>query len=84
MKLSAVPATRDYPHRDVKPVIKRLAATYGAERLMYGGGFGSKATPQSYRAAREHVRACIDFLGDKEQAQVLGGTAARLFYGFRS
>jgi predicted TIM-barrel fold metal-dependent hydrolase len=79
MKLSALPSTREYPHRDVKPIVKQLADAYGADRLLYGGGFGSKATAESYRAAREEVRACLEHLSAAEQAQVLGGTAAKLF-----
>ena len=79
MKLSAIPSPRDYPHRDVGPVIRRLADAYGADRLIYGGGFGAEATPASYRAARERTRSYVAHLSAADQAKVLGGTAARLF-----
>jgi predicted TIM-barrel fold metal-dependent hydrolase len=79
MKLSAIPTQRDYPHRDISPVIKELAAAYGADRLMYGGGFGAKATPASYCATRERTRSYIAHLSEADQIKVLGGTAARLF-----
>ncbi len=79
MKLSAIPASRDYPHRDVAPVIKQLAEAYGADRLIYGGGFGADATPKSYREARERARSFVAHLSEADQAKVLGGTAARLF-----
>jgi predicted TIM-barrel fold metal-dependent hydrolase len=79
MKLSAIPASRDYPHRDVGPIIRQLADAYGADRLIYGGGFGADATPESYRAARERVGSYLAHLSSADRAKVLGGTAARLF-----
>lgn len=79
MKLSALPTSRDYPHREVGPVVKQLADAYGADRLIYGGGFGADATPASYRAARERVRGYLAHLSTADQAKVLGGNAARLF-----
>jgi predicted TIM-barrel fold metal-dependent hydrolase len=79
MKLAAIPSERDYPHRPIAPVVKRLADAYGADRLIYGGGFGAGATPESYRAARERVRGFLAHLSAEDQAKVLGGNAARLF-----
>jgi predicted TIM-barrel fold metal-dependent hydrolase len=79
MKLSAIPAKETYPHRDIAPVIRQLAEAYGAERMIYGGGFSDKATPESYRAERERARSYIAHLSAADQAKVLGGTAARLF-----
>lgn len=79
MKLSAVPDRRNYPHRDPRPEIKKLTAAFGAERLMYGGGFGEKATGASYRAERDRVAGFLAHLSAADRAQVLGGTAAKLF-----
>lgn len=79
MKLSAIPAERDYPHRAIGPIVKQLADAYGADRLMYGGGFGAGATGASYQAARERVAGYLTHLSSADQAKVLGGTAARLF-----
>jgi predicted TIM-barrel fold metal-dependent hydrolase len=79
MKLSAIPQQKDYPHRDIAPIIRQLTEAFGAERLIYGGGFGADATPESYRAARERTRAYLAHLSAADQARVLGGTAARLF-----
>jgi predicted TIM-barrel fold metal-dependent hydrolase len=78
MKLSAIPSPRDYPHRDIAPVIKRLADAYGPDRMIYGGGFGAEATAESYRKARERVRSYLAHLSEADQAKVLGGSAARL------
>lgn len=82
MKLSAFPDRRSYPHRDIRPVIRQLTEAYGADRMIYGGGFGAKATGQSYRAAFERARFFIDHLSAEDQAKILGGTAVRLF-GFK-
>lgn len=79
MKLAALPAPSEYPHRDIAPVIKQLTDAYGADRLIYGGGFGANATPASYRAAREKVRSYLSHLTPSEQAKVLGLTAGKLF-----
>lgn len=79
MKLSAIPDPRNYPHRDIRPVIRQLTEAFGADRMIYGGGFGAQATPESYRAAFERARSFIDHLSAQDQAKILGGTAARLF-----
>ena len=81
MKLSSIPSERSYPHRDISPVIKQLTSAYGAERMIYGGGFNADATGESYRAARERARSYVAHLNAADQARILGGTAARL-YGF--
>jgi predicted TIM-barrel fold metal-dependent hydrolase len=82
MKLSALPAREQYPHRDVGPAIRDLVRRFGPDRLIYGGGFGARATGASYRAYRERVRSYLTDLSTEGQAKVLGGTAARLF-GFQ-
>jgi predicted TIM-barrel fold metal-dependent hydrolase len=79
MKLSALPAKEQYPHRDVGPVIRVLTDAYGPDRLIYGGGFSAEATGRSYRAYRERLRSSLTHLSAEEQAKVFGGTAARLF-----
>jgi predicted TIM-barrel fold metal-dependent hydrolase len=79
MKLSSYSPQTQYPHRDVAPIVKRLAAAYGADRMIYGGGFDAKATGESYRADRERARSLIAHLPEADQAKILGGTAARLF-----
>jgi predicted TIM-barrel fold metal-dependent hydrolase len=79
MKLSAAPAPETYPHRQIGPIIRQLCDAYGADRIIYGGGFGAGTTPESYRAAREHARSFIGHLSENDQAKILGGTAMRLF-----
>lgn len=83
MKLSAIPETRNYPHREVRPIIRELTNAFGADRMIYGGGFGASATPQSYAAAFERARSYLEHLDESEQAKILGGNAIALF-GFPS
>jgi predicted TIM-barrel fold metal-dependent hydrolase len=83
MKVSAIPDQNSYPHRDVKPVIRRLADAFGADRLIYGGGFNAQATGESYRAYREMVGSLLSHLSADDRAKILGGTAAKL-YGFKA
>jgi predicted TIM-barrel fold metal-dependent hydrolase len=83
IKLSAIPVSTTYPHRDIAPVIRRLADAYGAERMIYGGGFGAETTGESYRAAVEKARSFVAHLSANDQAKILGENAARLF-GFKA
>jgi predicted TIM-barrel fold metal-dependent hydrolase len=79
MKLSAVPSRGVYPHRDPTMAIKQLTAAFGADRLMYGGGFGPTATLESYRQERERIAGFLSHLSPAERDKVFGGTAAKYF-----
>lgn len=79
MKLSAIPERRQYPHRDIRPIVRRLVKEFGPDRLIYGGGFGAKATSVSYREAFERTRGFINHLSPEDQSKVLGGNASSLF-----
>lgn len=79
MKLSSIPLTRTYPHRDVEPIIHTLVKAFGPDRLIYGGGWGEGSTGDSYRASVERVRLFLSGLSASDQAKVLGGNAAKLF-----
>jgi predicted TIM-barrel fold metal-dependent hydrolase len=82
MKLSSVPNRNAYPHRDPHGVVKQLTSAFGAERLMFGGGFSAGATGASYRRERERVAALLAHLSAADREKVFGGTAAKLF-GFK-
>lgn len=79
MKLSSIPLTRTYPHRDVGPIITTLVKAFGPDRLIYGGGWGEGSTGETYRASIERVRGFVSNLSPADQAKVLGGNAAKLF-----
>ncbi|MFT5470692.1 MAG: putative TIM-barrel fold metal-dependent hydrolase [Verrucomicrobiales bacterium] len=79
MKLSSIPFQTKYPHRDIAPVIKRLVSEFGADRMIYGGGFNAEATPESYRAAFDRAESFIAHLPPADRAKILGGNAAKLF-----
>ncbi|QDS86092.1 4-sulfomuconolactone hydrolase [Rosistilla ulvae] len=79
MKLAAIPDQNKYPHRDVKPVVRRLAELWGAERLIYGGGFNAESTDASYRQYRQQIAQILPAFSDEDRSKVLGGNAARLF-----
>jgi predicted TIM-barrel fold metal-dependent hydrolase len=83
MKIASVPWPTNYPHRDIRPVLRRLVDAYGPERMISGGGFNSEATPESYRRYRLQVGDLLSHLSDQDRAGVFGGTAFRLF-GFES
>ncbi len=80
MKLSAIPDARIYPHREIAPIIRQLTDAWGAERMIYGGGFGPETTGDSYRSAFERARSYLEHLTADDQAKILGGTAAKLFH----
>ena len=83
MKLSSLPDKGNYPHRDPRAVVHRLADAFGAERLMYGGGYGERATADGYRAERERTAELLASFSATDRARVLGGNAAR-FFGFET
>ena len=79
MKVSALPDQDRYPHRDITPVIRQLTDAYGADRMIYGGGFNANATADSYRRYREQVAKVLMHLSASDRAYIFGGTAAKLF-----
>jgi len=79
IKLSAIPPATQFPHRNVAPIIRRLADAYGPDRMIWGGGFEANSTPESYLAGREKALGYLSHLSMADQAKVAGGTAARLF-----
>lgn len=79
MKLSSIPSNAKYPHRNIAPIIKQLTERFGADRMIYGGGFNAEATGESYRAAFDRAESFLGHLTQSDRAKILGGTAVRLF-----
>ncbi|MDO6440249.1 amidohydrolase family protein [Cyclobacterium sp. 1_MG-2023] len=79
MKLASIPKAEHYPHQDIRPIIRQLTSAWGPERMIYGGGFNSDATPDSYLRYRQDLLGHLSHLSSQEQAAILGGNAAKLF-----
>jgi predicted TIM-barrel fold metal-dependent hydrolase len=77
MKISSLPTTRMYPHRDLKPIVKQLVTAYGADRLICGGGDYANSSREG------HIFENIgDYLGEmkaEDTNKVFGLNAKRLF-----
>lgn len=80
MKLSSIPETTQYPHRDIAPVIRQLTDAYGPDRMIYGGGFNTTATPESYTAAFARAASYVSHLTEGDRAKIFGGNAKQLFF----
>ncbi len=82
MKFSALrySSRQDYPHRDVKPLVRRLFQAFGADRMIWGG-LGMDMTEFNRQAAL--LDEMFDFASESERAKIRGLNAIRLF-GFNT
>ena len=79
IKLSAIPLRTQFPHRDAAPFVRAAADAFGADRMIYGGGFEPGATGDSYLAARDRLLGFVSHLPPADLDKIAGGTAAKLF-----
>ncbi|WP_425617099.1 amidohydrolase [Anatilimnocola sp. NA78] len=79
MKISSLPATRMYPHRDLQPVIHQLFDAYGSDRLIYGGGFDGSPKPDSYQGAFARARGYFADRTAEDTNKIFGLNALKLF-----
>lgn len=70
----------DFPYREVWPVLETLTARIGPERLFWGTDMPFQNRFCTYRQSREWLEKYCTFLKEKELAQIMGGTAARLLF----
>lgn len=74
MKMSALQGDK----KKLSKVIKQLHRAYGSDRMIYGGGFSSEATPATYRKAFRDARSFLSFLSESDQNKILGENAVKL------
>lgn len=72
-------STGDPPYTDLFPVTRRLAAAYGAERLLWGSDHPWPSDVPGYAELPRLVATALPDLGPLDLARVLGGTARALF-----
>lgn len=78
MKFSGWPysSNEDWPHRDLKPVVKTLFEAFGAERMIWGGlGYDM----ETFRARRTMLDEMFDYASEAERRAIRGETAMKLF-----
>lgn len=71
--------TWEYPYPDVLPYIERIYRAFGAGRMLWGSDYPPTMRYMTYRQSVEVIRTHCTFMPDADRAQVLGGTAARVF-----
>jgi predicted TIM-barrel fold metal-dependent hydrolase len=78
MKVSSlnVASKQPFPHRDLKPLIRRLYDAFGPERLIWGS-YGSNV--QDFEQQLALIDEMFDFVPEPERARIRGGNAMRLF-----
>ncbi|MBI3455061.1 MAG: amidohydrolase family protein [Candidatus Rokubacteria bacterium] len=70
----------DFPYRELHPTIAQLVDTLGSDRLMYGTDMPNVERFCTYRQTLDAFRVhCRGLLRDEDIANIVGGTAARLF-----
>jgi predicted TIM-barrel fold metal-dependent hydrolase len=77
MKISSLPTTRMYPHRDLKPVVKQLVTAYGADRLICGAGVYDK--PSREASIFSHLHEYLGGMDADSTNKIFGLNAMRLF-----
>ena len=69
----------DYPYREIWPTLEQMAERVGTDRLMWGTDMPFQNRFCTYRQSRAWIERYCTFLGSGGLADVMGGTAARLF-----
>ena len=83
VKVSAFYAlgSKEAPHDDLVPLIRRVWEAFGAQRLMWASDAPYQVqAPHTYEASVSLVRDRLGFLSDADRDQILGGTAEGFFF----
>jgi L-fuconolactonase len=70
---------RPYPYLDLRPIVERIAARYGPQRLLWGSDYPWISTDPGYRETLDVIDHQLPGLSATERAAVMGGNAQRLF-----
>lgn len=70
---------RPHPHTDLNPVVERIFAAYGAERMLWASDYPWIAQEPGYEPQLALVDSYLPDLGPEERAAILGGNARQLF-----
>lgn len=78
MKYSAVPysSQQEYPHSDVKPLVRRVFDAFGGDRIIWGGLGMSMGEFEKQAALLDRM---LDFASEPDRAKIRGLNAVRLF-----
>ena len=78
IKLSNLGIIYDHPDPGLRPYVNQMITAYGLERMIWGGDFSDKSTPESFRANREYARSFLAKFSKEDQDNVFGVNAVRL------
>lgn len=79
MKVSSLTAIEADPKLKLEPVLRAVTDAWGADRMIYGDGFGPQTTGASYAQAFARTQSYFAQLSSADQQKIFGGTAQRLF-----
>jgi predicted TIM-barrel fold metal-dependent hydrolase len=65
-----------FPHRDAKPLVKRVYEAYGADKMIWGGLGGNMA---AFQREVQLFDLMFDFVPEPERRKIRGLTAQKLF-----
>jgi predicted TIM-barrel fold metal-dependent hydrolase len=65
-----------FPHRDAKPLVKRVYEAYGADKIIWGGLGGNMA---AFQKETQLFDLMFDFVPEPERKKIRGLTAQKLF-----
>jgi predicted TIM-barrel fold metal-dependent hydrolase len=78
IKLSELGVIYENPNPEIKSFVNQMITAYGLERMIWGGDFSNKPTPESYRATIDYARSFLGKFSKEDQENVFGGNASRL------
>ena len=83
VKVSGLPEVTEepFPFPRAQSLLREVYETFGAQRLLWGSNFPPTARVCRYADTVEFIRSACDFISPADRADLLGGTAARVFAG---